>query len=74
MEKMTVKQYAELCGISVAAAHKRINVWVINHKKYPEIKKIEAITNKFFILKVNTGLISAKKCNNVAKINLVETY
>ena len=50
MEKMTIKQYAVWKGISVQAAHKRIK----SVKKYPEIRGIEKITNKFFLLKVNT--------------------
>ncbi len=50
MEKMTIKQYAEWKGISVQAVHKRIN----SRKKYPEIKAVEKITDKFFMLKVNT--------------------
>lgn len=49
MEKMTIKQYAEWQGISVQAAHKRI----ANASNYPEIRQVERITNKFFLLKVN---------------------
>lgn len=50
MEKMTIKQYAEWKNISVQAAHKRIR----NIKNYPEIRSVEKITDKFFLLKVNT--------------------
>lgn len=49
MEKMTIKQYAVWRGISVQAAHKRLKT-VTN---YPEIRGIEKITDKFFLLKVN---------------------
>jgi hypothetical protein len=51
MEKITVREYANRCNISVQAAHKRIK----NIKNYPEIKGIEAITNKFFLIKVNVS-------------------
>jgi len=49
MEKMTIKQYAVWRGISVQAAHKRLKT-VSN---YPEIRGVEKITDKFFMLKVN---------------------
>ena len=49
MEKMTIKQYAVWRGISVQAAHKRIK----SVKNYPEIRGVEKITDKFFMLKVN---------------------
>lgn len=49
MEKMTIKQYAVWRGISVQAAHKRIK----SVANYPEIRGIEKITDKFFLLKVN---------------------
>jgi DNA-binding Lrp family transcriptional regulator len=47
---MTIRQYADSVGISVQAAHKRVK----NMEKYKEIKEVEKITNKFFLLKVNT--------------------
>jgi DNA-binding Lrp family transcriptional regulator len=50
MKKMTIRQYADSVGISVQAAHKRVK----NMEKYKEIKEVEKITNKFFLLKVNT--------------------
>lgn len=53
MKKITIKEYAILCGISVVAAHKRIKVWEQNKKKYPEIKGIERLSNNFFMLKIN---------------------
>lgn len=49
MEKMTIKQYAIACGISVPAAHKRL----LDTTNYPEIKGIEKVTDKFFLLKIN---------------------
>lgn len=49
MEKMTIKQYADWQKISVQAVHKRIS----NARNYPEIRAVEKITNKFFLLKVN---------------------
>ena len=49
MEKMTIRQYADAVGISVQAAHKRVK----NIKKYPEIRCVEKITDKFFLLKIN---------------------
>jgi hypothetical protein len=51
MKKITIKEYAEWKGISVQAAHKRISKKSL--KKYPEIKAVEKITDKFFMLKVN---------------------
>jgi len=51
MEKMTIRQYADSVGISVQAAHKRVS----KMKNYPEIRGVERITNKFFLLKVNTS-------------------
>jgi DNA-binding Lrp family transcriptional regulator len=51
MEKITIRQYADSVGISVQAAHKRVK----NMGKYKEIKGIEKITNKFFLLKINTS-------------------
>lgn len=49
MEKMTIKQYAVWRGISVQAAHKRLK----SASNYPEIRGIEKITDKFFLLKIN---------------------
>ena len=49
MEKITVREYANRCNISVQAAHKRMS----KIKNYPEIKGIEVITKKLFLLKVN---------------------
>jgi hypothetical protein len=66
MRKITIKQYATLCNISVVAAHKRIKVWENNKKKYPEIKGIERLANNFFMLKINTN----KDFKNNSKIIL----
>ena len=46
---MTIKQYAVWRGISVQAAHKRLK----SVSNYPEIRCIEKITDKFFLLKIN---------------------
>ena len=56
MEKMTIRQYADSVGISVQAAHKRVN----NKKKYKEIKSVEKISDNFFLLKVN-GVKTSKR-------------
>lgn len=50
MKKMTIKQYADKCGISVQAAHKRL--W--NRENYPELVSIQQINKNFFLLEVNT--------------------
>jgi len=50
MKKMTIKQYADKCGISVQAAHKRLK----NASQYKEIVSYEEINKNFFIIEVNT--------------------
>jgi D-alanine-D-alanine ligase-like ATP-grasp enzyme len=50
MRKMTIKQYADRCGISVQAAHKRIK----NRDRYREIIGVQEINTNFFMLEVNT--------------------
>jgi len=50
MRKMTIKQYADRCGISVQAAHKRIGSMGL----YPEIYAVHEINKNFFLLEVNT--------------------
>ncbi len=49
MKKMTIKQYADKCGISVQAAHKRLD----SPSKYREIVSIEHINKNFFLIEVN---------------------
>lgn len=49
MKKMTISQYADKCGISVQAAHKRIKVKYL----YPEIVGVEKVNDNFFFIKVN---------------------
>lgn len=49
MKKMTIKQYADKCGISVQAAHKRLN----NMGLYPEIWAVHEINRNFFLIEVN---------------------
>ena len=46
MEKLTIKQYADRAGITVQAAHKRINT------RHSDIKSIEEVTPKLFLIKV----------------------
>lgn len=48
MEKLTIKQYADRAGITVQAAHKRINTG------HPDIKSVEVVTSKLFIIKIKT--------------------
>ena len=50
MKKMTIKQYADRCGISVQAAHKRID----KKENYKEIIGVEVITSNLFLIEVNT--------------------
>lgn len=50
MKKMTIKQYADRCGISVQAAHKRL----LTPERYREIVRVEMITSKLFLIEVNT--------------------
>lgn len=50
MKKMTIKQYADKCGISVQAAHKRIK----NPGNYKEIVSVQEINTNFFMIEVNT--------------------
>ena len=49
MEKISVKEYADRSKITVPAAHKRFR----DISKYPEIKKVEKITKKFFLIYLN---------------------
>ena len=63
MEKMTIKQYAVWRGISVQAAHKRLKT-VTN---YPEIRGVEKITDKFFLLKVNRNKALQEIATNLQK-------
>ena len=65
MEKMTIKQYADWQGISVQAAHKRISDKYIDN--YPEIRQVERITNKFFLLKVNRNKALQINATNLQK-------
>jgi hypothetical protein len=41
MRKITIKQYATLCNISVVAAHKRIKVWENNKKSTLKLKVLK---------------------------------
>jgi len=50
MKKMTIKQYADKCGISVQAAHKRL----ASIENYREIVSFERINKNFFLIEVNT--------------------
>lgn len=52
MKKMTIKQYADHCGISPQAAHKRLAKG--NIEKYPEIKGIERVNKNFFFIIVSS--------------------
>jgi hypothetical protein len=64
MKKITVREYANLCNITVQAAHKRID----NIKNYPEIKGIEIITKKLFLIKININEGVTNKFKKNAKI------
>ena len=60
IEKLTMKQYAAMAlnkdgtkGISRVAAQKRIK----NRKRWPEIKRVQKITDRFFIIHVDATLL-----------------
>jgi len=50
MKKLTVKQYADFCGISTQAAHKRIK----NPQRFPEIISLEKFARNLFFVVVDT--------------------
>lgn len=50
MKKMTIKQYADKCGISAQAAHKRLT----RLDQYPEIVSFEQVNKNFFFITINT--------------------
>lgn len=49
-KKITIKQYAVKCGISVQAAHKRL----ADKKGYPEIISVEKFARNLFFITINT--------------------
>ena len=51
MEKISVKEYAKRSAISVQAAHKRLK----KISNYPAIKRVEKITEKFFLIYFNNN-------------------
>lgn len=63
MKKMTIKQYADKCGISVQAAHKRLK----NASQYKEIVSVEQINTNFFIIEVNTRKGYSKNATGMQK-------
>lgn len=61
MKKMTVKQYALKCGISVQAANKRLK----NLDNYPEIVYVEKINKNFSLLTINPSKGYTKKATTL---------